>query len=456
MVLFLLRLLAGFDGLYGQDPYEYYRYTKELVDYFKNGNHPGDYFWPIGYPLTGAILNILIPSTSLSLQLVSIISCSIVLIYTNKIIHHIFPNQNKDGKAYLFLFFCLSPFVFRFAITIMSDMLTLATLLSGSYYCLKYIQQGKLWSIILGMLLLGCSIMTRYAVAVLIAPIIAYLIITMIKQKKHLWHFPILLIFAFLPMIPHLMIRNDNATQFLFHQWLINWSPMNWFSRSFKTTEGYNVYKLPNILYNFLGIFHPRFFVFGMIIIALGFKKFKWSSDIKILLISVLLYLVFLSGIPFQNNRFLLLTLPFILVIFFQPYNFLRSKFNNRTNNAITLVFVFIQLGFCISSFLPVYQRAILEKKIFDYVIASGEPTVYTMDMDISLKGRGYSAEIHNIWKEFYAYPDTTAIIIFNTIDYPKQWKGMNPMKNWDHFNKNYTIQETFKFTNGWKAYEFK
>ena len=45
---FLVRFLYGFDGAFGQDPYEYLRYTDALKNWMVNGTHPGDYFWPIG------------------------------------------------------------------------------------------------------------------------------------------------------------------------------------------------------------------------------------------------------------------------------------------------------------------------------------------------------------------------------------------------------------------------
>ena len=457
LALILLRWLTGFDGLYGQDPYEYYRYTTELVDYFKHGNPPGDYFWPIGYPLTAALLNILIPNTALSLQIISFISLLATLIYTKKIILHLFPNQNSHINLYLFIFCFLSPFVFRLGTSIMSDMLALATLISATYYLLLYIQKGKLWIILLSMLLFGCSIMTRYAAVLMIAPLLSYLVIIIIlKRKNQIWHLPLLLIFAIIPMIPHLMIRAANPAEFIFHPWIINWSPLNWFSRSFITSDGFSINRLPNILYTVLAIFHPRYFVLGILIIVMGFKNFKWPLEAKIFLISIVVYFIFLAGIPFQNDRFFLLSIPFILIIFFQPYLQLISKFKFRTKYLILLSLFVLQMCLTIFSFLPIYKRSIQEKQIFQYVLSSGEPAIYTMDMDISLKGRGSNAKIYNIWNQFYEYPDTKAIILFNIQDYPMQWKGMNPMKNWNHFNKNYTIKEVYKFDKSWRAYEFK
>lgn len=58
LVLFILiHLILDFDGLYGQDSYEYLRYTKALHFYFKTGIPPGDYFWPLFYPIIGSIFS---------------------------------------------------------------------------------------------------------------------------------------------------------------------------------------------------------------------------------------------------------------------------------------------------------------------------------------------------------------------------------------------------------------
>jgi len=73
LVLFfvILRYILGFNGLYGQDSYDYLRFTKALSVYFKTGNDPGNFFWPVNYPVFGAVLSFIIPSKVLVLQLIS-------------------------------------------------------------------------------------------------------------------------------------------------------------------------------------------------------------------------------------------------------------------------------------------------------------------------------------------------------------------------------------------------
>ena len=44
LILITLRYVLNFDGLYGQDAYEYLRYSKEIHTFLLTGSNPGDYF----------------------------------------------------------------------------------------------------------------------------------------------------------------------------------------------------------------------------------------------------------------------------------------------------------------------------------------------------------------------------------------------------------------------------
>jgi len=108
VLIFSIRIFTGFNGLYGQDSYEYLRYADVLTEFFRNGNPPGEFFWPLAYPLFGSLLSLLIKDTILSLQLISIFSFIICFFYVIRILG-IFYNR-KDGKLFTYglLFFAFS------------------------------------------------------------------------------------------------------------------------------------------------------------------------------------------------------------------------------------------------------------------------------------------------------------------------------------------------------------
>ena len=84
ILFFIVRFVLQFDGLYGQDAYEYLRYTNEMYSFFANGTLLGDYFWGIGYPFFGCIFNFFVHDGAVALQLVSLAAALITWIYTDK------------------------------------------------------------------------------------------------------------------------------------------------------------------------------------------------------------------------------------------------------------------------------------------------------------------------------------------------------------------------------------
>ena len=54
----IVRFGLGFNGLYGQDAHEYLRFGKALYQFFLTGTNPGDYIWPVNFPLYGAIFSL--------------------------------------------------------------------------------------------------------------------------------------------------------------------------------------------------------------------------------------------------------------------------------------------------------------------------------------------------------------------------------------------------------------
>ncbi len=458
----LFRYLLGFNGLYGQDSYEYLNFARSLRGFFINGTPPPDFFWPVLYPLAGAFLSLILQDVGFSLQFVSIISAAVVYIYTLKIIRLIYPESSKNANVYLLVLLLLSPFFLRFSASIMSDMMTLAALVSGTYHLFKFIRLKSVVSICLAALLCGVACMTRYAAIVLVFPLALYGLFHFFKHKTRFYILLPVILLGAIPLIPHFLIRWGSSTSFLQHDWLTTWSPFHFLKSDFITRDGIQQNAVPNIIYSLMGIFHPRYFLAGIPVLILGFRKFGRTPEVIMLAIAVAFYLLFLSGIPFQNNRFLLQVLPFFLMIYYRPTIQVLKMMGKDPLPVSRLITIFItctaviiQLSLFVVSFKKVYDRTMIEKEIHRFVLSKNSPPIYTMDIDVSLQSKGIDAPIYNIWLEYYEQPDTTALVIFNTNVFPKQWRGMNPMKNWDHFNEDYHLKEIKSFKEGWKAYVF-
>ena len=61
----------GFDGLYGQDAFAYYRYTLQLRESVAQHRLPPPFFWPIGYPAMVMVAFAIADISPLAGQLVS-------------------------------------------------------------------------------------------------------------------------------------------------------------------------------------------------------------------------------------------------------------------------------------------------------------------------------------------------------------------------------------------------
>ena len=100
----IIRFGLGFNGLYGQDAHEYLRFGKALHQFFLTGANPGDYIWPVNFPLYGALLSLLLSSVNFSMQILSVFSFIGILLYKLKILKLIFPGDEEKMSLVLCCF----------------------------------------------------------------------------------------------------------------------------------------------------------------------------------------------------------------------------------------------------------------------------------------------------------------------------------------------------------------
>ena len=453
LLFVIVRFIIGFNGLYGQDSHEYYRYSRAINNFIRTGESPGDYFWPVYYPILGAIAGLIIDNL-ISLQLISVLSLSGSLFFLYKIISQTF-NRNNDVVLYLLIIFLFSPYVFRNSFVVMSDMLTVFCITASLYFFISYLNDGKLKQFIFFTVFSVLSVLTRYAAfVILIIP--SLIILFEILKKKRFNHLTIAVFLVLILIIPHILIRKTNSTEFLGHVWLQRWSVLNYFKKDFVTPDGTEHFRLPNILTAFSNIYYPQYLLFGFILIPFIQKKlFKIRSWI-IALFMILIYSLFLAGIPYQNQRFFLLSTPLVAVLFYPSYerilNFLNDK--KKLKYFVLGFLILLQLFLCVYFFRSAYNRNILEKEVAAFLKTEPYKKVYTFDIDVSFMSYGVKNKINNMWKEKINKFDKNSVVIFDEDRFRVQWANMNPMLNWEKLKSNYTLIEIKNFGAGWKAYE--
>jgi hypothetical protein len=451
-LLALLKLLFSFNGLYGQDAFEYLRYAKELRAYWLGGSRPETFFWPEIFPLCGSILNLIISNTALSLQLISLLSFFGIALYIQKILKNMYP-ENKNISLYWILIPFFAPFFTRAAFLCMSDMLAIffVTACFAHYYF--YSRTFNWWHFSLCAFFAMAAFFTRYAAfPLIVSPVIAASVIQFRKfSLKGIVSAAILVLLA---ALPHLILSNKPALSFVHHTWLSEWSPLNFFRSSFVTSdEGRPAYFMPNILFNFFCLFHPSAFMWGVLFIPGSLRKFQ--GERVILFISLVAYLLFLSGIPSQNKRYLIAAVPFGFIFLFQGFNQIMEV--RRFGKVLRIAVPTVSLILMVYAFHLIHRRIQFEQKVFSYLSEKTKgKAVYTFDVEPALRGYELPSEIISLWDKEITMFSKGSFVLFSEKLFAEKWRGHQLIKNWEHLKNNYSLKSLHAFGEGWELYEIR
>ncbi|MEM9931248.1 MAG: hypothetical protein AAF840_15635, partial [Bacteroidota bacterium] len=306
----------GFNGLYGQDAHEYLRYSRALQEFLLEGVPPGDFFWPLLYPLLGAVGGCLLGDALIPLQLVSLFAFVGTGSFLVRWLKAEYLSKETAVTILVVATFCLTPFVLRASLLIMSDALAMFAVVGCYFAYAKYVHLGgKRW-LILAALLAGCALMTRYVSFLLLLGPALHLLVVVYKRRDWPTLFAAFAVLL-LPCLPHFFLRGDELFGFLNHNYLGQWSVLHWWQRVFIRQDGQQTFLLPNIIYAFSNLFHPGY-GWWMIVVVLFLKRRDLQAGIRpVLLASLLIYSGYIAGIATQNLRFLLLTFPLWFYLLF-------------------------------------------------------------------------------------------------------------------------------------------
>ena len=84
VIFFAVMFICKFNELYGQDSHEYLRYSRSLSLFFSKRKTLNNFFWPVYYPLLGAILSFITCRNILSFQLISLASFVFTIFYVKR------------------------------------------------------------------------------------------------------------------------------------------------------------------------------------------------------------------------------------------------------------------------------------------------------------------------------------------------------------------------------------
>ena len=495
--LFVLCLVIGYNGLYGQDSFEYLRYAQAIRDHFIGGPMPGPFRWPVLYPLTGAILSFAFTLIH-SMQLINISCFGLTAWYLVKILNILYPEKGVLPIIYIGIFLVFSPFILRSSISVVSEPMALLFITVFFFHFLRYWKEDTQKDLVFVFLFFTLAVNTRYpSTVILIIPLIRVLF--MIGRKKLTTLF-ISLILGMLVFLPNLLFHSFVYHSVLQNQYLTGWSFPNLFASRFINSDGINSYPLPNLVSVLSVWVHPGFvFVGGLLFIftiggslrikltAKGakfsakdaegrvlkstssrslrkvfasFAVIKSNADLHIvfyyvLAISTALYLFFLAGLPMQNQRLLLPVFPLVLLLLYPGFiEITELKLIPKLKYPMVILLMILQTGLCYRAILPFYTNNKEIREITGKLLKHPGQTIYTFNIDMAFTAYGVKNRTVNIWSDKIRKVESHALILVNRQNLTMQWKGMNPMMNWLKLEKEGNLIKREAMPGGWELYE--
>ena len=512
---FLLQgyLVEGFNGLYGQDGHEYNRLANNFIEYFAGTtDHINKGRIPIVYSFFASVIAFVTGNTPLVLQLISFCSFLLIIHYSYKILHFFHPSEKESILVFLLITIASSSFFLKMSTLVMTDMFALLFVMGGYFHAFKYWKFKSDSQLYLSMLFIGLAFFVRYAAGVLL--VIPFLINFGVALK----HFKIknllvgILILAFF-LIPFSMIGSGDGN-IVQKTSTVKWAFANIFSNNFTSPNagGAHQYSFSNIVFSLSNFIHPRFFllslplllfstaekinlllfrshflidkaknvgiakattrlfnrsagaevyrkmakkecrfIFAAVLRTATFKK----KEIWVIFISVLLYVIFISGLRFQNTRYLMLALALWNIVLFFPFKKLWNKISNKSIKTIMILgIVLFQFSVGVKTIQKIYNISSLEKEVASFLVTQENKSIYAFDIDISFRSYKIPQKIYNLFMEKYQTFDKGALVIFNEQKFAKQWEDANPMFNWNKMNKENNLVKIKSFKDGWNLYE--
>jgi 4-amino-4-deoxy-L-arabinose transferase-like glycosyltransferase len=441
-----------FNGLYGQDAHEYLRYSRALLEQFAHSLSPGDYNWPIVYPLLGAFIAfILHTDTLLIMQLISVFSFSISTLLLFHWMNRLYDNKKYLG-AFLTINLLLAPMLIRNSQVVMSESICLLFIVLCFYAHHQLQSKNSFFWIILLFIAGILAFSTRYAASVLVIIPIASTAFGFVRKKQNFKLF-ISASVALLFLLPH-FIYKGYSSNFLSHNWLLDWDINNFFSHTFSTAEGSMNYNFINIVFAFATNFHPIFSIF-LLPLLFFIKKidFYATKEKQIIFWSIVIYTLFLAGIPYQNKRFFSLSFPLLLLIMFPLFERALEKLKSQKKLAFIAI---VTLQLCIGFYYmqEFIQLNKLEKQLTTILNNNKVVNVYSFDADVAIRSYNNKIVTLNLWEKLYDEFQTGYFVLFNEAKFSKQWKNKNPMLNWHKIKSDYKLIEIETAPNDWKLYK--
>ncbi|MBK8597234.1 MAG: hypothetical protein IPP07_05585 [Holophagales bacterium] len=450
------RLASGFDGLYGQDAYEYLRFAGEVRGFLLGGAAPGPFFWPVVYPASAAALSLFTGSTASAAQLVSVLSLLAAFAAGAAALARRSPADARLAVVYWGVSFALAPYLVRASLASMSDLLAAAFLCAFLVFAFEWERNGRPLDLALASFFAVAAVTTRHPVGLVLAPAAAVLAVRALGRRAFAAA-GLAVAAALLALSPTLLLARGGASSPLHYPGLREWSLSNAFSRTIDTPDGRESYRVPTVLFALSNAVSPGFFVLGLPLL-LAVRKEDFATPLsRALAAGWLLSTAFHAGVPYHHDRHLLASfplVPFLLFPAFARITRLRLAALPREGAVLAVaLLVALQLGLAARACRAMFAANRLELEVVAALRETPAVKLYTFFLTPALASRGVPQKLVELWA---APPDDARpgdLLLFAPGRFAAQWKGRRPMTGYETLAARFDLTPLRRLGGGFTLY---
>jgi hypothetical protein len=409
-------LYFKFDGLYGQDAYAYAEYSKQFYYSIIEFKIPPYFYWPIGFYIFSSLFAFITAGySSLSSLLVSLnagaLTAGFIYLLAKEFLSKYFTEDSaKKYSIAAGFIICFAGITTKQSVVIMSDALGLLFITISALFLIKYINEQTRKYLILCFVVFAFGVLTRYAIGpyiIAVIPVMVYILSNSKDKKQIVLDYFISVLIGFLIFLPQLLYILKFGIPYFQYKgsiptWASSWSPLNIFSRNFFTVDGTQHYKFINGIFYSSPVFHPLFLsLFGISFIFGLYNALKKLNNIVIifLLSWIAVYVIYLSGSPFQSIRYTLTFFPPLVIL--SVFGIAKIKISHKLKKVFIAAGLLLLMGYSFYDFSKFALRKEKEKECVEWVKENitKDSEIFTFEVTGAVKYyNGINA------KEFYSY----------------------------------------------------
>ena len=447
----VVRLVTGFDGLVGQDPYAYAAHTAAVKEAILGGPRPGPFFWPVGYPLVGAALALVGAPAAVVLQLVSAAAWLAAVIAGVALLSPAGEPARRGDAAYWVVAFALAPYVLRSSLMVMSDALAVTGVLWCLVCAVRWLEGGSpRWLVAAGGLA-GAAVAVRWAAAPVLAPMLLVLGVQAARRRRLVALAGAALAGAacFLPqtvLAGPAGLRPD-------HPFLAGWSPLNAVRLELTSSEGVQRVAIPSLVAVTAAPVHPGYFVFGLLALPWLRRRDLGGVAPRLALAGFAAGAAFLAGLPIASPRFALLVEPLALIALAPAWRRLLDAAARRARwaPAVLLTAVAVaQLGLAGRALVGPLALDRLEREVASYLADLSPTTLHTFSFTPALEALNTGHRLVELWSVDPEPPRPGDLVLFAPDRLRGQWADHRLFANWKRIESGVLLESIRSFDGGW------